>query len=199
MERLWSWRALKTLIVVGCFCGMSTAPVWAVFDMGRQSLEGMDGVQVIVRKIAPDIEKAGLAKEDIQHRVEEKLKDADIKVLDARETLFSPGAPSLDIDVKTFPLKCKDEESKDYFFLIDVSLTQGIFLARDSKINLHADTWTARDYGQTATLEEVKTKTDHLIDRFIDAYKAAQTQATPTTLSPQTKETNTDLGPLEEK
>lgn len=190
---------LKAFFPIAFLGSVLVGPAFAAFDMGQQSLQGLEGAQIIVRKLPPKIEKAGLKKENIQQNVQKKFEEADIKALNARECLFAPGAPSLDIDVKVFPLDDEADKSFAYFYSIEVSLTQGVFLARDSKINLHADTWTAQDYGQTASLEDVQEKVDGLIGKFIGAYKAANDPVKPAPVPPKTQEEETNLPPLEEK
>ncbi len=171
-------------VVLGIFLfGLPAMLLSAGFDMGRESLQGLDGVQVIVRKLSSKTEAAGLTRKGIQDNVEASLNKANIKVLSAKECLFSPGAPSLDIEVKVSPAACGSDKPAGYFYALDVSVTQGVFLARDSKVNLHADTWTVQDVGQVSSLKEVQAKVQEMIGKFVDSYQAAQDKGNAGALS----------------
>jgi hypothetical protein len=144
-------------------------------DLGRQSLQGLEGVNIIVRKLPAEIESKGLTKESIQHDVQSKLDRAKIKVLSAGEALSTAGAPSLDLDVRISELRHPSEKVSGYIYTIGVTLTQAVILGRDPKISLHADTWKLEDYGQASKLDEIRSKIKEMIDRFVSSYQAANT------------------------
>ncbi len=153
-------------------------------DLGRQSLRGLEGVHIIVRKLPAEIESQGLTQKGLQEEVQSKLNQAKIKVLSAREAIFSEGSPSLDLDVKISELKNPCEKLSGYIYTIGVRLTQAVILGRDPKIALHADTWKFEDYGQASKLDEVRGKIKEMIDTFVSSYQAANAEEMGPKFSP---------------
>jgi len=180
MGKLYRFGVVTGIMIGSIFLGLpsiarSTASLG--LDLGRQSLQGLEGVNIIVRNLPAEIESKGLTKESIQHDVQSKLDRAKIKVLSAREALSTAGAPSLDLDVKISELRHPSEKFSGYIYSIGVTLTQGVILSRDPKIALHADTWKLEDYGQASKLDEIRSKIKDMIDIFVTSYQAANTKA----------------------
>jgi hypothetical protein len=153
-------------------------------DLGRQSLQGLEGVHIIVRKLPAEIESHGLTKKGLHEEVQSTLDQAKIKVLSAREALFSKGSPSLDLDVKISQLKNPCEKLSGYVYTIGLTLSQAVILGRDPKIALHADTWKLEDYGQASKLNEVRGKIKEMIDSFVSSYQAANAEEMGPRFSP---------------
>jgi len=139
------------------------------FDLGRVSLKGLDGVHVGVMKL--DFEAEGVTREAIRNDVEAQLTKAGIRVLSAKECLLTPGGPTLNVGLKA--LKNSDGENSGYTYAVDLQLVQGVFLARDSKITLHADTWKTSDWGSVTEAKTLRKKIESNVDKFIRSYRAA--------------------------
>ncbi|MDY6990952.1 MAG: hypothetical protein SWQ30_23160 [Thermodesulfobacteriota bacterium] len=170
-------------ILLGVPCVASSAAPMG-FDIGRESLRGLQGVHIIVRKLPASIESKGLTRKHLQEDVESKLNESKIKVLSAKEALFTEGAPSVDLDVKISELRPASEKASGYAYTIAVRLSQGVILSRDPKILLHADTWKVEDFGQAVKLDEIRSRIKEMIDRFVSSYKAANLEKQPIEFSP---------------
>jgi len=176
MRKRYRFGIITGLIIGSIFLGLPsvvTSVASLGLDLGRQSLRGLEGVHIIVRKLPPEIESKGLTRKSLQEDVESTLNQAKIKVLSAREALFSEGAPSLDLDIKISELRHPSEKLSGYIYSIALTLAQGVMLGRDPKIALHADTWKVEDYGQASNLDEIRFKIKDMIDRFVTSYQAA--------------------------
>jgi len=184
MRRLFRLALMAGITLGTMLFGLSNAGLADGLDLGRQSLQGLEGVHVIVRKLPLEIEGKALTRKGLREAVESKLKKAKIKVLSTMECLSTKGGPSLDVDLKVSKPSKPLKESSGYIYTIDVRLAQGIYLARDSKINMHADTWKVKDYGQALKLDEIKNHVMDMIDRFISSYQAANTEKNGPDLTP---------------
>jgi len=144
------------------------------FDMGRKSLKGLAGVQVGVKQPTQKTLDAGLSRDMVRQDVESRLKDGQVKILTARECLFSaPGSPTLGVEVAVSQLNGATEALSRYCYTIDLRLSQGVILSRDEKIVLHADTWRTDDFGQVNTLEDLRIRIKEKADEFVRSYRAA--------------------------
>jgi hypothetical protein len=196
MRKLSRFGVVTGIMIGSIFFGLPsvvTSEASIGLDLGRQSLRGLEGVHIIVRNLPAEIESKGLTKESLQKDVESKLNQAKIKVLSAREALFTEGAPSLDLDVKISELRHPSEKISGYIYSIGVTLAQAVILGRDPKIALHADTWKLEDYGQASKLDEIRAKIKDMIDRFVISYQAANAANT------EEKAVEFSPGSLEEK
>lgn len=147
------------------------------FDIGRGSLAGLEGVLIGVKELPRDVDAKVLTKKQIVDDVTTQLAKADIKVHTPLESLTSPGAPGLLVSIALSEIKCPSKkEASRYLYSVRVGLTQAVTLVRDANIGLHADTWSAEDVGQISALDEVRTKVKNLVQKFITAYQAANTE-----------------------
>lgn len=164
------------IIGKSALCLLTLALVFTVnspagaFDLGRISLKGLDGVHVGVMKL--NFEIKGVTRDGIREVVELQLKRAGIKVLSPKECLLTPGAPTLNIGLRVF--KCPDNKEKPgHVYAVSLQLVQGVFLARDAEISLHADTWKTNDWGRVAEVDTLTEKIEQGVDKFIQSYQAA--------------------------
>ena len=107
--------------------------------LGKNTLKGIRGIQVVVENLNPDIEKDGLSQSTIQKDIEDKLSMAGIKVFSKDETRSEPGRPYLYILIQSY----KQKNMGIYAVAVRISLKQLISLARDPSIVSHDDTWKA--------------------------------------------------------
>ena len=164
---------LMTFLLILLFTVITGLPAFGVdADLTRQTIKGLEGVNVIVEDIQPNIQKyaqkAGITKEQIQKTVEAKLKSNGIKVLTKDEWLKTPGKPSLYVNINT-------HETEKYLYAYDVrlELKQVASLEANPSIKTFASTWSINVTGMAniGTLGVIKNAVDGLVNRFISASK----------------------------
>jgi hypothetical protein len=135
----------------------------------RATLRGLSGVGVLIEQLAPEIEREGLIKNQLQIEVELKLKMAGIKVLTREECLKTPGEPYLYVNVNVNIAKT---ESDIYPYSIDVLLMQKVSLLRDPKQTTYAVTWSTGGVGsiEKSILSQLRTSVEEMVDLFIKTY-----------------------------
>jgi len=146
------------------------SPVFAINGKSnRATLRGLSGVGVLIEQLAPEIEREGLIKNQLQIEVELKLKMAGIKVLTKEECLKTPGEPYLYININVNTAKT---ESDIYPYSIDVLLMQKVFLLRDPKQTTYAVTWSTGGVGsiEKSILSQLRGSVEEMVDLFIKTY-----------------------------
>ena len=89
-------RVLLGLAVLGGMIGLAGGKSWAFDDeIARATLRRVEGVQVVVAPVAPNVARAELTKQQLQTDVELQLQHAGIRVLTPEERHEMPGAPWL--------------------------------------------------------------------------------------------------------
>jgi hypothetical protein len=138
----------------------------------QQSLKGLKEIKVLVEDLDAEPERDGLNKTAIQTDVELKLRQAAIRVLTRAESLETPGAPYLYINVHPM----LSTTGKLYVWSITVELRQSVRLERDPNIRVfYATTWSAaRVLGivPRADLRTVREDIKDPVDEFINVYLA---------------------------
>ena len=146
------------------------SPLFAINGKSnRATLRGLSGVGVLIEQLAPEIEREGLIKNQLQIEVELKLKMAGIKVLTREECLKTPGEPYLYVNVNVNIAKT---ESDIYPYSIDVLLMQKVSLLRDPKQTTYAVTWSTGGVGsiEKSILSQLRTSVEEMVDLFIKTY-----------------------------
>ena len=144
-------------------------------EPSRRTLIGLQGVQVIVEELQPNIlrqdkylHKAGLSKVQLQKDIESKLKAAGIKVLSPDAWSKTPGRPVLYVNVNT-------HESEKYWFAYDIKLElrQVVSLEARPEIKTLANTWGINMTGvvNIGTFNIVRDNVGALVERFVQAYR----------------------------
>lgn len=135
----------------------------------RATLRGLSGVGVLVEQLAPEIEREGLIKNQLQIEVELKLKMAGIKVLTREECLETPGEPYLYVNVNVNTAKT---ESDIYPYSIDLLLMQKVSLLRDPGQTTYAVTWSTGGVGsiEKSILSQLRGSMEEMVDLFIKTY-----------------------------
>jgi hypothetical protein len=129
-------------------------------------LRGLEGVQVIVEEIQPEVERDGLTKAQLKADVERALRMSGIKVLSAEERVQILSQPILYLNVNVVKT-----QGSAYVFNVDLS-------ARESGVTLRggmtwAPTWEWGYVGITPGLASIRDYVRDMVDRFIDAYLTA--------------------------
>ncbi|CAN5583636.1 hypothetical protein BH18ACI1_BH18ACI1_21140 [soil metagenome] len=111
--------------------------IFSQTDSAAKTLKGFDTLKVEVEPLAPDLEKAGITKEQIQTDVETKLSRAGFKIKNPRETV----TPYVMLHVNVNSI---DNGVGGFAVSITSSINQFVVLDRDKSISSLANTWESR-------------------------------------------------------
>ncbi len=164
-----------------CILFMVGIVIWAIgsahaidSDVTRQTLSGIQGVNVVIEELQPNIQKYapkfGLQKEQIKADVESALKKGGVSVFTYDQWLKSPGRPFLYIVINTH-----EYEKYWYAYDIRVQLRQKVCLEVNPSITTMADTWSINMTGITniGKFNVIKESLNTLVVRFVEACWAA--------------------------
>src|SRR5713226_9100936 len=132
MKRTGAW----VIFVITCLLVAPGATNAVDSEWTRATLKGLQGVRVVVEKMAPEEERAGLAQATLQTDVELKLRQAGIRVLSETEWDATPGRPWLYLQVGTHAPR--QERSELSAFSIRLELSQRVVLERNAAVSLVA-------------------------------------------------------------
>lgn len=102
-----------------------------------ETLKGFDTLKVEVEPLAPDLEKAGITREQIQTDVEERLQRAGIKINKTKEN----SNPYIVLSVKIDSI---NNGVGGFAVSVTSSLNQSVFLDRNKSVFSVASTWESR-------------------------------------------------------
>ncbi len=160
-------------VVLGFF--LWTAGVHAIdSDVTRSTLSGIQGVNVVVEELQPNLQKYaskfGLQKEKVKADVEASLRNAGIEVLNYDQWLKAPGRPFLYVVINTH-----EYEKYWYAYALKVELRQSVLLELNPSITTMAGTWGINMAGTTnvGKLNTIKEGLNVLMAKFIEAYQRA--------------------------
>jgi len=176
-------RALAALILATCLLGAWAWPALAeTGQSARQTLRGLKGVLVVITGISPEAERDGLKKSDLLADVEDRLKQAGIRVLSRAERFQAPGQPHL--YVRFIDQKRTDMEL--YAISIAVHLEQHVRLTRDAKVLVPAETWGMTGVVSVGAkeLQSVRRLVVDYVDLFVEAMIAANGAMSPAAPAP---------------
>ncbi|MDA2927709.1 hypothetical protein MYX78_10860 [Acidobacteria bacterium AH-259-G07] len=141
--------------------------------IGKESLRGLEGVEVLVA-IGEPIVEAGLSKHQLQVDVELRLRKAGIKVLTEEERWNTPGSPFLFASVIGVRIS-RSETRSGYAYQMKLYLNQQVTLSRDLE-KTDAFTWhTAGVIGITprdSLTRNIREAIADMVDEFINDYLA---------------------------
>jgi len=161
-------RVLVGLAVLWGSIGLAGIGCWAGdSETARATLRGVEGVQVVIEDLGPEVERAGLTKQQFQTDVELRLRKAGIRVLTKEERLRTPGYPYLYINVNTML-----HSDRPAVFSIEVELRQVASLETDSSLAT-VSTWGNGSIGNVGRLQLVdfiRSSVRDRVDDFINAY-----------------------------
>jgi hypothetical protein len=126
-------------------------------DQQRDSLQGLQGVEVVIESLRPDAETDGLSQEAIRTAVELILRSRGIRVLTRSESLRTPAAPYL------------------YAYAVTVEVMQKVSLAQRSQQTMSATTWEKGGVGTTShsnirmVIDSVESKVKEFANDFLAA------------------------------
>ncbi|MGH7182607.1 MAG: hypothetical protein ACREJN_11600 [Nitrospiraceae bacterium] len=120
-------------------------------DQQRESLRGLQGVEVVVEEIKPDAQADGLSQESIRTTVELILRSKGIRVLTQSERSEMPSKPYLYVSVGT-----DKQASGQYSFNARVELHQTVGLVYRPQHIMLAATWLAPGKLRTVAQQNIR-------------------------------------------
>ena len=153
--------------------------------IGHTTLRGLEGVEVRVARLQPEVERSGVSAQHLTTAVEGQLRQAGIPVLTAHEALTMPGRPSLSLHVHITPYT---EGLPAY--TISVALQQRVSLETDAALAT-VSTWSVGSTGclGSARLSVIRNTVRDHVDQFISAYLSVNPRPTgraaPSSTSPR--------------
>ncbi len=157
--------------------------VWGGLVEDRASLQGMEGLYILIDGQFESLIRKGITKEQLKTDVELQLRKAGIKVLTEQESVALPGTPYLSVTFQVSEGICKvshtDSSLKFYAIGMLIQLHQEVRLDRNPKIKINGVTWKAATTSWF-TAKEMKNGTrEHLkngIDLFANEYLAVNSK-----------------------
>ncbi|HKY72989.1 MAG TPA: hypothetical protein VJL88_13800 [Nitrospira sp.] len=140
-------------------------------DAERESLRGLNGVEVRVEPLDSDIEQRGLSEGKLEQDIRQRLQKAGLKVLTERERLATPTAAILIVRLDT-----THDRIGRFFYSTDLLLTQRVKLETPGAPEVSAVTWKKLGVVSTVADDNVKHLEDQVlrkVDQFIKDYLAA--------------------------
>lgn len=135
-------------------------------EYSRASLNGIEGVRVLIEDFEEHEKSAGFDTRTFQTDVELKLRLAGIKVLTEKEWLDTIGAPRLYLNVNTLnPIAGKNSP-----YRIGLEFKQSVRLVRDSSIWVSGATTWSDGYVGNGGITYVRDSVKDNVDRFINAW-----------------------------
>jgi hypothetical protein len=157
----------------------------------RATLRGLNGVQVVVEDLEPDVERDGLTMQQILTDVELRLRKSGIRVLTEQERFNAPGQPWLYVRVSTY----RHSDISAYSVATLVELYQDTSLARNPDLAIAAVTWSTGGIGMvgSARVRQFRERVADRVDQFINAYLSVNPEQAgrappPSRASPPTKQ-----------
>jgi hypothetical protein len=146
-------------------------------ELTRQTMTGLQGVNVMVEDLQPNMQKYarkfGLTQEQLKRDVEQKLQKSGITILTQENWLKTLGRPVLYVNINTH-----EYEKYWYAYDIKVELKQIVYMEANPKVKTLASTWSISMTGiaNIGTLNTIRDSLGSLVNRFIDAYLSANTK-----------------------
>ncbi len=134
----------------------------------RLTLQGFQGVYVVVQQLSPIIEKNGLTTDQLQKDTESILQKAGIRVLPRGEFLKTAGKPYLYVNANISMLRTQITR---YIFYVRVEFNQDVSLVKSSMV-VPAVTWSTGGWGIDFSLENVHEVIRNQVGKFVIAYSA---------------------------
>ena len=139
-------------------------------DQQRDSLRGLQGVEVVIESLRPDAQADGLSQEAIRTAVELILRSKGIRVLTRSESLSTPATPYLYVKVSTY-----NHSSDLYAYAVTVDVMQKVSLAQRPQQMMSATTWEKGAVGTTGhsnirmVIDSVESKVKEFANDFLAA------------------------------
>lgn len=153
----------RTLLIAVLLALPAIAPAVGDTALDRSTLRGLAAVSVVVDKLDPQLQKAGITEDTVRARVEDRLRAADIPV--------DPQRPEF-VGVRITGVR---DNRGPFAAAVTLAAYQQVALSRDAKIRTSTPTWEV----QTVLLAEPKQlyraamdSIDELAAGFVAAYRS---------------------------
>ena len=163
--------------VLCALLGLSVTPSGASnTEATRATLQGLLGIHVVMEEFTPEVESAGLLRQQLQTEVELRLRLAGIRVLTQEERLKVVGHPVLSINVHVL----LNQLLGLTVYHISVALYQAVSLDTGAVAGGGGATWGIATMGSLALndLARVREQVRALIDEFSNAYLSVNPRPT---------------------
>jgi hypothetical protein len=132
-------------------------------DQQRESLRGLQGVEVVIEDIRPDAQADGLSQEAIRAAVELILRSNGIQVLTQSESIKTPAAPYLYVRASTYI-----HSSGISAYAVTVEFIQQVSLVHRPQQMMSARTWEEGSIGMTghSDIRKVINSVEKLVKAF---------------------------------
>ena len=177
---------LVLAVVTGVLCvpalGEIDPPLHTVdallIGQAHPGLVGIEELYVVI--VPPDSEpnKDGLVWKELQAKVENKLRETAIKIppdVYAGVRVFRFGIPTLRIDVNMLKLN----DSQQYVFHIQTSLSRIVHLARETKLGITADVWKVGPKIGVASVHDMPDAVTNLVVEQVEVFVRNYLAANP--------------------
>jgi len=151
---------IALLMALGCF---DPNAAHASGPEERDSLRGLQGVQVLVEDIEKEVQADGVSQDAIRTSAELILRSNGIRVLTPSERLSTPSAPFLYLRVGT--VKTKLGIVDFYAFSVTVVPKQVVSLAHRPGQVAIATTWEAQDGVGTLSRQDIRKVSSYVDDQ----------------------------------
>jgi hypothetical protein len=161
-------RILSGLVVLGGIMGLAAQGSWATdSERTRATLRGVEGVQVLIADVGPDVERAGLTRQQLHTAVEGQLRQAGIPLLTSAERVHVPGQPFLAVAVHVVPRA--DGLLAAYAITVEVYQVASLETAA---VKATVSTWSVGATGSIGLplLATLRDSVTDAVEHFIDAY-----------------------------
>jgi hypothetical protein len=156
------------LAVLWGFIGLASGESWAGGDseLSRQTLRGVEGVYVLLEDLKPEVERAGLAKQQLQTDVELRLRKAGIRVYTHEELLRAQGQPYLYINAGVL---LHSDGLVSYGITVEFRQRASLDL---NAVSAPVTTWSTGGFGKAGMLhlDTLRDTVCDFVDQFINAY-----------------------------
>jgi hypothetical protein len=155
--------AALALMVLLALPGVSHA-----LTLDQRALVGLEGVQVVVEGPGLEAERLGLSKNQIKTEVEQRLRQAGVRVLTNQEEVETPGRPQLDVKIGASISKMGI-----IAYSINVDLFEIVTLFTGE--TAFATVWEKGEAGSVGlnNINQIQSRITILVDKFINDYLAA--------------------------
>jgi len=138
----------------------------------RRTLSGISGVHVVVEDLRLEIEEAGLTRDNIHKLAQDKLRIAEISVLNEGQWAETAGNPWLYVYAHVMKRRMVEEDV--YIFNISLELKQKVLLVRtQERTPVFATTWSKSILGKSGSLDDARMGIELCLEDFIEAFKSA--------------------------
>lgn len=163
-------RYVVTAILIALTC-FELSQVHAATPEQRESLRGLQGVEVVIEEIKSDAQVDGLSEEAIRAAVELILRSKGIRVLTQSERSATPAQPYLYVHVGTDKLP-----SGQFSFNTRLELHQAVSLAQRPQHVMLAPTWFTPDKIRTVGQQSMRlwiiNSIEPLVREFANDFRA---------------------------